>query len=105
MRKRTDANHKEIVKALRDAGISVIDLHEVGKDCPDILAGGNVRTKSLQYSVFWKENVLIEIKDGNKKPSARKLRPGQKKLQETWKGLPIRTVTNKQEALAIFGIE
>jgi hypothetical protein len=35
--KRVDANQPEIVAALRKAGAQVIDLHEVGRGCPDIL--------------------------------------------------------------------
>lgn len=37
--KRTDANQAEIAAALRKAGCSVQDLHEVGHGCPDILVG------------------------------------------------------------------
>ena len=39
MPKRVDANQAEIVAALRKAGCSVCDLHEVGKGCPDIVVG------------------------------------------------------------------
>lgn len=37
--KRVDTNQKEIVERLRDIGISVIYLHEVGKGCPDLACG------------------------------------------------------------------
>ena len=50
MPKRTDANQAEIVRALRDAGCTVVDLHKVGRGCPDILVGIHGR------------NVLMEIK-------------------------------------------
>jgi len=59
--KRVDANQKEIVKALRDRGASVLHLHQVGGGCPDILVG---------YAGY---NFLIEIKDGTKPPSKQKL--------------------------------
>src|SRR5580700_7594734 len=36
-RPRIDANHVEIVKALRQAGASVQSLAGVGKGCPDLL--------------------------------------------------------------------
>jgi len=37
MPRRVDANQAEIVAALRKAGCRVLDLHEVGKGCPDLL--------------------------------------------------------------------
>ncbi len=50
MARRTDRNQAEIVAALRAAGASVQDLHEIGCGCPDILIGyGGV-------------NLLMEIK-------------------------------------------
>jgi hypothetical protein len=39
MPRRTDHNQAEIVKALRDVGATVQDLHLVGHGCPDILVG------------------------------------------------------------------
>lgn len=36
-RKRRDANHGEIVDALRKAGYAVLDLSQVGGSCPDLL--------------------------------------------------------------------
>ena len=35
----SDANQVEIVAALRAAGATVQDLHEVGAGCPDLLVG------------------------------------------------------------------
>jgi hypothetical protein len=37
--RRVDANQAAIVEALRAAGCSVQDLHEVGDGCPDLLVG------------------------------------------------------------------
>ena len=34
---KVDANHAEIVKALRSIGCSVLDLSRVGQGCPDLL--------------------------------------------------------------------
>jgi hypothetical protein len=34
---KVDANHGEIVKALRSAGCGVLDLSAVGNGCPDLL--------------------------------------------------------------------
>ena len=48
--RRTDHNQAEIVKALRDVGATVQDLHLVGHGCPDILVG------------FRGKNYVMEIK-------------------------------------------
>lgn len=71
---RIDANQPEIVEALREAGCSVQLLHTVGKGCPDLLVG-------------WQGiNCLVEVKDGSKPPSARKLTPDQVEWHRDWNG-------------------
>lgn len=74
-RARVDANHAEMVKAFRALGCSVLDLSQLGNGCPDILVG-----------VRGSHNVLVEIKDGKKKPSARKLTPDEEEFFATWRG-------------------
>jgi len=49
-------------------------LHKVGQGCPDILVG--------KHGV----NILMEIKDGSKVPSAQKLNERQVKWHEAWNG-------------------
>lgn len=39
MPKRTDANQKELVAAIRKLGVSVLILSDLGKGCPDIALG------------------------------------------------------------------
>ena len=58
---RIDRNQPDIIKALRYAGATVQPTHTLGKGCPDLLVG------------FRGENFLLEIKDGRKSPSHRKL--------------------------------
>lgn len=72
--KRVDANQKVIVKTARDLGASVLILSMVGKGCPDILMGVNGI------------NALIEIKDGDKSVSARKLTECEQKFFDSWEG-------------------
>lgn len=85
-----DANQSDIIDALRKAGASVQPLHGVGMGCPDILVG------------FRGANLLMEIKDGDKVPSARKLTEWQEKWHILWEG-QVAVVTSKEEALqAIF---
>ena len=64
--KRADDNQADIVSDLRRAGCSVCDLHEVGHGCPDLLVTCKGR---------W---LVVEVKDGNKPPSKRKIRDSQR---------------------------
>src|SRR3972149_1571025 len=64
---RTDANHTEIVNALQAIGASVTSLADVGGGCPDLLVG------------YRGQNMLLEVKDGRKPPSARGLAPAEQK--------------------------
>jgi hypothetical protein len=90
MIKRTDSNHAEIIKALRKIpNLSVFSTHEVGKGFPDIVIG----YKGINY--------LIEIKDGNKPPSARKLTDCEVKFHQDWNG-QISIIKNLDELLQII---
>jgi hypothetical protein len=90
MIKRTDSNHAEIIKALRKIpNLSVFSTHEVGKGFPDIVIG----YKGVNY--------LIEIKNGNKPPSARKLTDAELKFHNDWKG-QIKIVNNLDEVLNLL---
>lgn len=86
-----DANQPEIVKDLRKAGAIVQHLHMVGKGCPDILVG------------FRGVNYLLEIKDGAKPPSARKLTKDEATWHLQWSGT-VSIVNNSNEALAAIGL-
>ena len=56
MPKKVDTNQAEIVDALRKAGASVFDLHEVGRGLPDILVG--YRNKNYLMEIKYKKGVL-----------------------------------------------
>ncbi len=92
MRKRTDANQKEIVNGLRRIGASVLILSNVGGGCFDLLVG------------FRGRNYLMEIKDGAKKPSQRRLRETQVEFFQSWAGQAAK-VENLAEALAVLAIK
>lgn len=87
-----DANHKEVVEALRAAGVSVIDMAHVGSGFPDLICGANGLT------------VLVEIK--NKKTAYG--RRGLNKLQQAWKnawtGGPYAIVDSPEAALRAMGV-
>ncbi len=76
--RRTDANHRQIVDALRDVGWQVIDLHRVGNGCPDLICWHYAR-QALR---------LVEVKDGKGE-----LTEGQQRLiDEKWPICIVRTV-------------
>lgn len=91
---KVDANQSAIFRALRAAGCGVADTSKVGNGFPDALVHGPV----YPWPLF-----MLEIKDGNKPPSARKLTPDQVKFHEAWKA-PIHVVTNVAEALDAVGM-
>jgi hypothetical protein len=83
MRHRADGNQQDIVDALRDMGVSVLILSQVGGGCPDLMLG-------------WRgKNYLIEVKTPNGK-----LRPGQKEFFDTWRGRAF-IVRSVEEAIEL----
>lgn len=70
---RTDANHKDIVKCFRSLGWSVLDVSQLKKCC------------DLFVSKI-KVTVAVEVKDGSKPPSQRKLSDGEIDFMEAWQG-------------------
>ena len=85
-----DANQNEIVDALRKIGCSVQILSNVGKGCTDLAVGFNNLT------------LMMEIKDGNKPPSAQKLTPEQVKWHDEWRGSKV-VVNSIESAIHAVG--
>lgn len=90
MSKRVDQNHSAIVKGLRAVGASVQSIAAVGKGCPDLLVG------------FRGLNVVLEVKDGDRSPSRRKLTDDEGKWHEAWRG-QVSTVYSLDDALQAIG--
>ena len=86
---RIDRNQPEIIEALRKLGASVQPLHNAGDGIPDLLVG------------FQGANFLIEVKDGERVPSARKLTPCQVQWHHEWLGQAA-IVTSTEEAIALI---
>jgi len=83
--RRIDANQPEIVAALQCIpGVSVLVVNGTF----DVLVGANGR------------NVMLEIKDGSKPPSARRLTRSEQLLHDRWTG-DIRIVNDVDEAIAV----
>ena len=73
-RAKVDDNHSAVVSALRQCGFTVQSLASVGSGCPDLLVGKNG------------VNVLLEIKDGHKIESKRKLTDDERVWIANWRG-------------------
>jgi hypothetical protein len=89
-----DRNQPEIVEALRAIGCTVQHLHAVGAGCPDILVGRVIDGVPT--------NFLIEIKDGERKPSECKLNKRQVEWHGLWMG-QVAVAKSVNEAIEIVG--
>lgn len=89
---KVDANQEQIVEALRIVGATVQTLAAVGKGVPDLLVGHRGKT------------ILIEVKDGRKPPSERRLTEDQVKWHGAWRGGPVAIVTDVEGALRAIGM-
>ena len=70
---RQDSNHGIIRQVFIDAGLSTLDLHQLKGACDLIVGGLGI-------------NVLIEIKDGSKPPSKRRLTEKEEAFHNRWIG-------------------
>lgn len=91
-RGKIDANHNDIVLALRKCGASVVSLAGVGEGVPDLLVG------------FRGVTCLVEIKDGTKPPSQRKLTEAQIRFHSEWNGGTLSIVDSVDAALRILKV-
>ena len=73
-RGRVDENQGSIVSKFRGAGFSVAITSNLGGGFPDLAVG--------KYGV----TVLVEIKDGDKPPSKRKLTEDEERFHSSWRG-------------------
>lgn len=73
--KRIDANQPLIVEAFRKHGCTVAHTHMVGKGFPDLV-------------IRYRDHVaLVEVKDGAKPPSRRKLTKPEELFHDAWGGV------------------
>ena len=89
---KVDANHTQVVMALQAAGATVQSLAAVGQGVPDLLVG------------FQGKTLLMEIKDGQKPPSARRLTEQQLTWHGAWRGGPVAIVDGVDAALRALGV-
>lgn len=86
---RVDSNSDEIVTALRAMGATVRIVTQ-GNGLPDLLVG------------FRGVTILMEVKDGKKVPSARKLTPAEQKFFDEWRGGIVAIVNSVDEAIDLL---
>lgn len=88
---KVDANHREVADALMRCGAWVIDCSGVGQGFPDLLVSHRGKL------------MLIEVKDGAKSPSRRKLTPAQVDFHALAKatGTPVHIVESVEQAVAL----
>lgn len=82
--KRIDANQPQLVKEVREAGMTVAITSSAGEGFPDIVVG---------YKGI---NGLFEIKDPDKPPSATALTPAQEKFHGAWDGQIAKVFTSTE---------
>lgn len=89
---RTDANHADIVATFRSLFCSVSDTSAVGSGFPDLVVGCAGR------------NHLVEVKDGDKSPSRRRLTPDQQEFHRSWVGSVniVESVADVEQLVAIW---
>jgi len=72
---KVDSNQPEIANEFRALGCTVAITSHLGKGFPDMVVG-----------LMGRYNLLVEVKDGAKPPSARKLTPDEEKFKDGWNG-------------------
>lgn len=92
---RRDANHKDVGDYLRSLGWSVLDLasHACGCDYAVGKPGDGTRRGFA---------AIVEVKDGAKVASARKLTPKEQKLRDEWGDLYIVALDGEDAAVQLL---
>lgn len=86
---RKDTNQSEIENALKKIGATYMDTSSVGRGFPDLVVG------------FRGRNYLIEVKDGEKCPSQRRLTKAQLKFHSYWQS-DIFVIKDISELLSVL---
>ena len=85
---RRDVNEGDIIKAMRAEGAYVKVINDEGLF--DLLVS------------YRGETLMIEVKDGAKPPSARRLTDAEQKFHDEWPGADLYIVNSVDEALALL---
>jgi hypothetical protein len=90
--RRVDANHAQVVATLRAAGAWVWDTSRLGGGYPDLHVY-HPRVGAL----------LLEVKDGRRPPSERRLTPAEERFARAYPGRLV-VVCSPEDALAAIGV-
>lgn len=96
-----DGNHAELRDGLRAGGLLVADTGGMGDGFPDLVVGSRrppcptCRRRPL---------TMLEVKDGRRPPSARKLSEDEEKFHAIW-GDHVRVVESLEAAYGALGID
>lgn len=119
---RIDTNQPDLVKLWRDLHLSVHHTYQLGGGFVDTVLGCpglTIVSRQLEpaiidyvlkqmgligYSIHAGANLLVEIKDGSKPPSAQRLTPDEQEWHSTWRGQKC-IVANPEEARRIVGLD
>lgn len=87
--RKVDANQKDVIEAMTAIGWYCLDLSRAGHGAPDILAAKAGRL------------VAIEVKDGRRPPSERKLTPLEQDVHTAFAahGCPVVIINSVDEAM------
>lgn len=88
---RVDSNQATIVDVLRFVGATVAITSGAGHGLPDLLVGWRGKT------------FMIEVKDGRRKLSARRLTRDEQWFVDHWVGHPVAIVESETETLRAIG--
>ena len=91
---RRDGNERRVIDALRACGAYVKQINDAGAfDLLVFYRNPNSKTE---------HTLLLEVKDGDKPPSARGLTPAEQKFHDEWPGDNLHIVNSEHEALDIL---
>jgi len=85
---RRDNGEHEIIRALKAANAYVKQINDEG--FADLLV------------FYMGKTIFLEVKDGKKPPSARRLTPAEQKFHDEWPGDNLHVVNSVEEALWIL---
>ena len=85
---RRDDNEQDIIKAMRAEGAYVKQINDEGLF--DLLVS------------YHGETLMVEVKDGAKPPSARRLTDAEQKFHDEWPGSDLYIVNSVEEAIALL---
>lgn len=85
---RRDANERRVIDALRACGAYVKQINDAG---------------AFDLLVYYRgHTLLLEVKDGDKSPSARTLTSAEQKFHDSWPGTNLHIVNSEHDALDIL---